>query len=36
VLIIPGKGWNTLLRLYGPLEPRFYTALRPGAFEVMK
>jgi hypothetical protein len=20
---IPGKGWNTLLRLYGPLEPWF-------------
>ena len=18
---VPGKGWNTLLRLYGPLEP---------------
>jgi hypothetical protein len=23
VQTVPGKGWNTILRLYGPLEPSF-------------
>ena len=27
---IPGKGWNTILRLYGPLEPWFDKSWRPG------
>ncbi len=26
----PGKGWNTILRLYGPLEPWFDKTWRPG------
>jgi hypothetical protein len=30
---IPGKGWNTLLRLYGPLEPWFNKTWRPGEIE---
>ena len=30
VQTVPGKGWNTLLRLYGPLEPWFNTTWRPG------
>ncbi len=27
---IPGKGWNTVFRLYGPLEPWFDKTWRPG------
>jgi len=27
---IPNKGWNTILRLYGPLEPWFDKTWRPG------
>lgn len=27
---IPGKGWNVLLRLYGPLQPWFDKTWRPG------
>ena len=30
---VPGKGWFTLLRLYGPLEPWFDLTWRPGEFE---
>jgi hypothetical protein len=30
VQTIPGKGWNTILRLYGPLEPWFNKTWRPG------
>jgi hypothetical protein len=33
---IPGKGWNTLLRLYGPLEPWFDKSWRPGEIELVK
>ncbi|MDX8451613.1 DUF1254 domain-containing protein [Mesorhizobium sp. VK9D] len=33
---VPGKGWYTLLRLYGPLEPWFDKTWRPGEFEVVK
>jgi hypothetical protein len=33
---VPGKGWNVLLRLYGPLEPWFNKTWRPGEFEVVK
>jgi hypothetical protein len=35
VQTVPGKGWNTLLRLYGPLEPWFDKTWRPGEFEPM-
>jgi len=31
---IPGKGWNTILRLYGPLEPWFDKTWRPGEIEL--
>ena len=30
---IPGKGWFMILRLYGPLEPWFDKAWRPGEIE---
>lgn len=30
VQTMPGKGWNVLLRLYGPLEPWFDQSWRPG------
>jgi hypothetical protein len=33
VQTIPGKGWNMLLRLYGPLEPWFDGTWRPGEIE---
>ena len=33
VQTIPGKGWNTLLRLYSPLEPWFNKTWRPGEIE---
>ncbi len=29
----PGRGWNTILRLYGPLEPWFNKTWRPGEIE---
>ena len=32
---VPGKGWFTLLRLYGPLEPWFDQTWRPGEFELI-
>jgi hypothetical protein len=35
VQTIPGKGWNVLLRLYGPLEPWFDKTWRPGEFELV-
>ena len=31
---IPGKGWNTILRLYGPLQPWFNKTWRPGEIEL--
>jgi hypothetical protein len=31
---IPGKSWNTLLRLYGPLKPWFDKTWRPGEIEL--
>jgi hypothetical protein len=34
VQTIPGKGWFTLLRLYGPLEPWFDKTWRPGEITV--
>lgn len=36
VQTMPGKGWNVLLRLYGPLEPWFDKAWKPGDFEVVQ
>jgi hypothetical protein len=33
---VPGKGWNTLLRLYSPLEPFFTKTWRPGEIELVK
>jgi hypothetical protein len=33
---IPGTGWNTILRLYGPLEPWFNQSWRPGEIELLK
>jgi len=36
VQTIPGKGWNTLLRLYGPLQPWFDKTWKPGDFELVK
>jgi hypothetical protein len=35
VQTIPGKGWNSLLRLYAPLEPWFDKTWEPGDFERM-
>jgi hypothetical protein len=35
VQTIPGKGWSTILRLYGPLEPWFKKTWRPGEIEVL-
>jgi hypothetical protein len=34
VQTIPVKGWNTILRLYGPLEPWFDKTWRPGEIEL--
>ena len=36
VQTMPGKGWNTLLRLYGPLQPWFDKSWKPGDFEEVK
>lgn len=36
VQTIPNKGWNTLLRLYGPLQPWFDKTWRPGEIELVK
>ena len=33
---VPGKGWFTLLRLYGPLESWYDRTWRPGEIELMK
>jgi hypothetical protein len=32
---IPGKGWYTILRLYGPLEPWFDKTWRPGEIQLV-
>jgi hypothetical protein len=32
---VPGKGWFTILRLYGPLEPWFDKTWRPGEIELV-
>lgn len=36
VQTVPGKGWNMLFRLYGPLEPWFDKTWRPGDAELVK
>ena len=36
VQTIPGKGWFTILRLYGPLEPWFDKSWRPGEITLQK
>jgi hypothetical protein len=33
VQTVPGNGWNTILRLYGPLEPWFNKTWRPSEIE---
>ncbi len=35
VQTVPGKGWNTIFRLYGPLESWFDQTWRPGEIELM-
>jgi len=35
VQTVPGRGWNTILRLYGPLEPWFNKTWRPGEIELV-
>ena len=32
---MPGKGWNTILRLYSPLEPFFTKEWRPSEIELV-
>jgi len=27
---VPGKGWNTILRLYGPMDPFYDKTWKPG------
>ena len=36
VQTVPGKGWNTIFRLYGPLEPWFDQTWRPGDIELLE
>jgi hypothetical protein len=36
IATVPGKGWFTFLRLYGPLEPWFEKTWRPGEIELVK
>ena len=36
VQTVPDKGWNVLLRLYGPLQPWFDKTWKPGEFELVK
>jgi hypothetical protein len=36
VQTIPGKGWNVLFRLYGPLQSWFDKTWKPGEFELVK
>jgi hypothetical protein len=35
VQTIPGKGWNTILRLYGPLQPWFDKTWRPSEIQLV-
>ncbi|KQY03695.1 hypothetical protein ASE23_12915 [Rhizobium sp. Root73] len=36
VQTMPGKGWNSLLRLYAPLQPWFDKSWKPGDFELVQ
>ena len=36
VQTVPGKGWNAILRLYGPLQPWFDKTWKPGELELVK
>lgn len=36
VQTVPGKGWNVLFRLYGPLQPWFDKTWKPGEFELVQ
>jgi len=36
VQTVPNKGWNVLLRLYGPLQPWFDKTWKPGEFQQVK
>lgn len=36
VQTMPGKSWNVLLRLYGPLQPWFDRTWKPGDFELVE
>jgi hypothetical protein len=36
VQTMPGKGWNTIFRLYGPLDPWFKKTWRPSEIELVK
>ena len=36
VQTVPGKGWNTIFRLYGPLESWFDQTWRPGEIELVE
>jgi hypothetical protein len=36
VQTVPGKGWNVILRLYGPLRPWFDKTWRPGEIEEVR
>lgn len=36
VQTVPGRGWNVILRLYGPLEAWYDKSWRPGEIEEMK
>ena len=35
VQTMPGRGWNALLRLYGPLPPWYDKSWKPGDFELV-
>jgi hypothetical protein len=36
VQTVPGKGWNMLFRLYGPLQPYFDKTWRMGEIELVQ
>jgi hypothetical protein len=36
VQTIPGKGWNTIFRLYGPLQPFYDKTWKPSDPELVK
>jgi len=36
VQTVPGRGWNTILRLYGPLQSWFNKTWQPGEIEPMQ